>query len=593
MKRVEEKKKTDKGQEAKSKKKITWRQFFRLLIKAKIPWVHYLLSFILLLGVGTVVALLPEVEGRIAAGEIFDTNLVVRFILFSLVIIFSQVVSAYGLWVNTTFDRRMQKFTWRNFLQLPQRSYEAMQPSGLISRVTDDAGLASEIVSQVLSFIASLYGMVALVVVLFRANVTLALITLPVMVLSVVSYTVLRERGYSLGYQTQDAMAKMTGYLSERLRHIKYIKAMVQEDKEYLYGTDATTYKFEVDMKSVRYQALIRVVSEVSNILLMGFILIGGAVMLHKGEMDTATIIQFYIIAMELPTTIQATLFELMAVRKLQGSLEVVAGLGDLPREDRGKGQEPASLQDKISFEGVSFFYEEGGRKILNELDLDFYKGKTTAIVGPSGSGKTTILKLLERFYEPAEGRICYDGQPAGDFDLTLWRQKFGFIVQNSPLLEGTIRENMLYGARRDFSEEEFLNLAKKLKIYDFVQDLEEGFDSRIQTGCYNLSGGQRQRIAIARALFAEPEIMILDEAMSGLDSLTMREIGEELKDLLRGKTVIMVAHQLKTVCEADRIIVLSHEGVEARGSHDSLCAGGSDYYRLACEYQELLPARS
>ena len=238
-------------------------------------------------------------------------------------------------------------------------------------------------------------------------------------------------------------------------------------------------------------------------------------------------------------------------------------------------------LKEKIEFKDVKFSYEnEETKVVLNNMSFIIEKGKTTALVGPTGGGKTTICNLLPRFYKQDQGEILFDGIDSSKFNLVTLRDKIGIVSQDVFLFSGTIRENIVYG-NLSCSEEEMIEAAKKANIHQFIMSLEKGYDTDIGERGVRLSGGQKQRISIARAFLKNPEILILDEATSALDTVTEVLIQEAISRLSVGRTVLVVAHRLSTIKNADNIIVLTQNGIEESGTHEELLAKQGIYHDL------------
>ena len=222
-----------------------------------------------------------------------------------------------------------------------------------------------------------------------------------------------------------------------------------------------------------------------------------------------------------------------------------------------------------ISFENVSFRY--GDRDVIQNVSVIIPKGKVTAIIGPSGAGKTTLLSLLERLYTPNEGQLKFGETPVERIHLDQWRGATGYIQQSSPLLSGTIRENIVYGLDREAKDEEVIAAAKKARAYDFIMKLPQGFETELGQLGGKLSGGERQRIAIARMIIKDPSYLLLDEATSNLDAENETEVQAALSSMMEGRTAVVVAHNLRTVVNADNIIVMDQGRVQAVGTHQSL----------------------
>jgi ATP-binding cassette subfamily B protein len=247
--------------------------------------------------------------------------------------------------------------------------------------------------------------------------------------------------------------------------------------------------------------------------------------------------------------------------------------------QDSPKAVELGELKQAIRFENVSFGYENEAT-VLSGIDLTIRNGETVAFVGPSGAGKTTLCSLLPRFYEVADGRITVDGTDIRDVTLHSLRSQIGIVQQDVFLFAGTIRENLLYG-KLSASEDELWTAARQARLEEFIQSQPEGMDTVIGERGVKLSGGQKQRLAIARMFLKNPPILILDEATSALDTETEMMIQQSLSDLSRGRTTLVIAHRLATIKNADRIVVVTPDGIAEQGRHEELVGAGGIYTRL------------
>src|SRR5690625_1258670 len=227
-------------------------------------------------------------------------------------------------------------------------------------------------------------------------------------------------------------------------------------------------------------------------------------------------------------------------------------------------------IQAPIVFNHVSFAYEADDF-VLTNIQLTADLGKVTAIVGPSGSGKTTLFSLLERFYIPTDGEIKLGERPIQNFTLKSWREQIGYVAQESPLIAGTVRENITYGFSDKFSQAEIEKAAKMSYADQFIRELADGYDTEVGERGIKLSGGQRQRIGIARALLRDPKILLLDEATSSLDAKSEIAVQKALNNLMHGRTTLVIAHRLSTVMDADKIIFLDDGKITGSGTHEEL----------------------
>ncbi|MEO1236695.1 MAG: ATP-binding cassette domain-containing protein, partial [Planctomycetota bacterium] len=268
----------------------------------------------------------------------------------------------------------------------------------------------------------------------------------------------------------------------------------------------------------------------------------------------------------------------------LQNDLAALDRTLDLLEEDAEMPSPPGAIyldrdavRGHLVFEGVSFAYPRTDRPVFHGIDLEALPGQTVALVGPSGAGKTTLCNLVARFYDPTAGRVTLDGTDLRDIDVESYRRLLGVVEQDVFLFDGSIADNIGY-ANRDAPPEAIVEAAKLANAHGFILDTAHGYDTLIGERGVKLSGGQRQRLAIARAVLADPRILILDEATSNLDTESERLIQASLDTLMRGRTCFVIAHRLSTITHADQILVVNHGRILERGTHDELMAAGGTY---------------
>ena len=246
----------------------------------------------------------------------------------------------------------------------------------------------------------------------------------------------------------------------------------------------------------------------------------------------------------------------------------------------RKGGQAVSTFNNSIEFSNVSFCYREGV-DVLQNIDLTIEKGKVTAFVGASGSGKSSLINLILGLLEPTKGGITVDGVPLGTIDIESWNQRIGLVSQDSFIYHSTVKDNITFGDN-SFNEEEIINAAKVANAHDFIFDMKEGYETIVGERGMKLSGGQQQRISIARAILRRPDILIFDEATSALDNISEQMVQEAIQNLSENHTVVLIAHRLSTVKEADKIIVLNEGRIVEAGLHDELIKASGSYYKLS-----------
>ena len=318
-----------------------------------------------------------------------------------------------------------------------------------------------------------------------------------------------------------------------------------------------------------------------SDLLYLVVIFVGG-IFLINGKIDAGEFTAFvlYISMFLNPIHRFVALFE-----QLQEGMSGFSRFCDILAEPEEIDEGEIEINDikgDIVFDNVSFGYGdgEGAEFVISSLNLNVKAGKTLALVGPSGGGKSTLCNLIPRFYNVTEGRITVDGIDTKDITLKSLRRNIGIVSQTVFLFDGTVRENIAYGAG-EVTDEQIIAAAKKANIHEYIVTLKNGYETQVGERGVKLSGGQRQRIAIARVFLKNPKLLILDEATSALDNATEMQIQASLEELSRGRTVIVVAHRLSTVKNADEIVVLDKEGIVEQGTHDELLERGGEYKKL------------
>jgi ATP-binding cassette subfamily B protein len=260
--------------------------------------------------------------------------------------------------------------------------------------------------------------------------------------------------------------------------------------------------------------------------------------------------------------------------------LDILGEQTEMPDRPGAKVVTPETVEGRITFRDVSFAYAGNASPVLHDVNLDVRPGEMIALVGPSGAGKTTLCNLVARFYDPTAGAVALDGVDLRDVSVDSYRRLLGIVEQDTFLFDGTIAENIAYG-RRGATEEEIMRAASLANAHEFISKLADGYQSLIGERGVKLSGGQRQRLTIARAILADPRILILDEATSNLDTESERLIQGSLQSLMAGRTSFVIAHRLSTVAHADRILVLENGRIVEQGRHDELMQASGRYREM------------
>jgi subfamily B ATP-binding cassette protein MsbA len=378
------------------------------------------------------------------------------------------------------------------------------------------------------------------------------------------------------------AFAELGARLQESILSIRIVKSFSAEDHETNKLKDAIRAIIRINMKYGVFKHVERPTRETFNRLVEAGILLFAAYELISGRLDTSTFFMFLYIGRSImaPISDMGTTFTGIQ-NTLAASDRVFELFSERPKVVDGP-KKIVEFHKSIKIQDVSFAYEK--RKVLENINLEITKGETIALVGPSGAGKSTLSDLILRFYDPLEGSITIDGNDLRDLEQKSYRRLFGVVPQEALLFNTIVRENIAYGAE-GLNDDDIVRAASIANANDFIMELPKGYDTLVGDRGVRLSGGQRQRVAIARAIVSSPQILVLDEATSSLDSESEKLVQEATSRIIERCTAIVIAHRLSTVLHADRIVVLDRGRIIDHGRHDELQERCKLYNRL-CQLQ-------
>ncbi|MGF7534331.1 multidrug resistance ABC transporter ATP-binding protein/permease BmrA [Bacillus mexicanus] len=580
------------SQKQKSKSKL--RPFFALVKKTNPSYGKLAFALILSIVTTLVSLMIPLLTKQLVDGFSMSNLSGTQIGLIALVFFVQAGLSAYATYALNYNGQKiisgLRDLLWKKLIKLPVSYFDTNASGETVSRVTNDTMVVKELITTHISgFITGIISVIGSMTILFIMNWKLTLLVLIVVPLAALILFPIGRKMFSISRETQDETARFTGLLNQILPEIRLVKASNAEDVEYGRGKMGISSLFKLGVREAKVQSLVDpLISLVVMAALVAVIGYGG-MQVSSGELTAGALVAFilYLFQIIMPMGQITTFFT--QLQKSIGATERMIEILAEEEEDTAAGKQIENAHLPIQLERVSFGYKPD-QLILKEISAVIEAGKVTAIVGPSGGGKTTLFKLLERFYIPTAGTIRLGAEPVASYSLESWREHIGYVSQESPLMSGTIRENICYGLQREVLDTEIEKAAEMAYALNFIKELPDQFDTEVGERGIMLSGGQRQRIAIARALLRDPSILMLDEATSSLDSQSEKSVQQALDVLMEGRTTIVIAHRLSTVVDADQLLFVENGEITGRGTHHELMAS-HDLYRDFAEQQLKLNA--
>ena len=490
-------------------------------------------------------------------------------------------------WVGERILADLRKQLFGHLQKLSLGFYERNRAGVLISRMTNDVEAIDQLVTDGVTVLAqSTLTLGGTAVLLFVLDWQLALATLAVIPLMSVGTVLFRVRSARAYAAVRERLGLVTATLAEDIAGMRMVQAFVREQRATEnFRAVAGRYR-DANMQTVVLNALYFPFVSFLATLALAVVLGYGGHLYFAGAISLGTLFAFMLYVNNFFDPVQQLSQLYNTFLSAAAALDKIIGLLDEPPEvvDRPGARPLGRIEGEVRFEDVHFAYGlrggELGDEVLHGIDLDVPAGTTVALVGHTGAGKSTIAKLLARFYEPTSGRIAIDGRDLNDVTQASLRHQLGIVPQEGFLFAGTVAENIAFG-RPEARPEDIVRAAKTVGAHEFILRLEDGYETQLGERGSRLSLGQRQLVAFARALLADPRILILDEATSSVDIGTERTIERALRTLLADRTSFVIAHRLSTIRDADLIVVLEHGQVIEQGSHDELLARRGLYTSL------------
>ncbi|EKU48624.1 ABC transporter ATP-binding protein [Staphylococcus massiliensis] len=513
-------------------------------------------------------------------GELNTTMIVVIIIVFAL----NAILSGLGLYLLSKIGEKIiysiRSILWKHIIHLKMPFFDQNESGQLMSRLTDDTKVINNFISQKLPNLfpsaLTLIGSLVLLFIIDWQMTLLTFITIPVFILIMIPLGKVMQR---ISKDTQSEIANFSGLLGRVLTEMRLVKISNTEHVELNKAESNLVKIYHLGLRQAKITAIIQPISGLIMLLTIGIILGFGSYRVSSGAISAGNLVTmiFLVVQLSMPLVNLSTL--LTDYRRATGASNRIYEILHEPLEPIALPSEKHIETGNLAFENVNFSYDV--KPILKDVSFNVLKGKVTAFVGPSGSGKSTIFSLIERMYEIETGDITYNNHSIYDLSLSDWRRKIGYVMQSNAMMNGTIRDNILYGIDREVSDDELIEYTKLANCHDFILDFDQGYDTIVGERGLKLSGGQRQRIDIARSFVKNPDILLLDEATANLDSESERKIQDALETLMENRTTIVIAHRLSTIKKADQIIFLDQGEVTGKGGHHELMASHEKYQRF------------
>lgn len=555
--------------------------YFAILRGVKLPWLTILLSFAF-----SIIMMNAELQVANMTADIIDTSqsAINANKLFSYISV--AVMSAVCTIFSNYFTRKMEELIslrvrmklWDKIMHLPTRYYDEDNGEELVSRVTSDAEAPSSLFTMAVSCVVCIVTTVQAFMQLFDYHKTLAKYSLLIIPFTILASVIISILQFKLGIYSTVTLAGSTGYLAERVRNFRLIKSAVAEKWEQEKGIKTFKDMYKADFLNWLVVAAYQLSSSVFSIMFIFIVFVLGGQLVAKGEVTIGDLTGFYMVTGIVSLQLMQFFMNAGAVFGTFGTMNKITRVADLLSENVDGEKVPEVCAD-ITFDHVTFAYNEE-RDVLKDMTMRIPMGKVTAVIGGNGAGKSTVFKLITRLYEPENGEVRFGGENVALYNLTEWRDRFAYVFQKNPLVNGTVRENITYGLDREVSEEELIDVTKRANCFDCIMSKPNGFDEEVGLDGSDFSGGQRQCISIARAMLRNADYLLLDEATSNLDVLSEALVTEALDHLMENKTTIMIAHNYAATKNADHVIVMRDGTVEAEGSPEELLQT-NEYYKI------------
>lgn len=586
-------------------KPFNWKQMWRLLAYLKPYAKTYLPAAIIAMFISTAVRLIvPILIGKVAIDVAISeqnvTLLTYLVVVIGILYLLSYAGNVFRIkWVNilgqnVIYDIRQHLFS--HVQRLSHRFFDSRSAGSILVRIMNDINSLQELFTNgIINLLMDIVTLVGIIVILFVLSPKLALAIMVILPLMFYLTTKLRRTIRRSWQQVRIQQSRMNSHLNEGLQGIRITQSFSQEQEnsEYFHGVNKDNFNSwkEATKKSAMFRQFVELSNAIGTVILISY----GAYLILLGEnnggiaIGTFVSFAFFIGMFWEPISRLGQMYNQMLMA-MAASERIFEFLDERPNvQEKSDAHVFKDMKGEIVFDKVNFYYDKD-RIALNDISLTIHAGQTVALVGHTGSGKTTIANLISRFYDPTKGKVKIDNYDLREVQLDSLRQSISVVLQDTFIFSGTIMENIRFG-RPDASDEEVIRAAEVVGADEFIKRMANGYETEVEERGNILSAGERQLLSFARALLANPKILILDEATASIDTETEVKIQAALAKLLKGRTAIMIAHRLSTIRKADNIFVLENGNILESGNHDNLMKQGGEYYHLVKAQFQMLDA--
>ena len=571
----------------------------RLLSYVK-PYKKEMVITLIVMLVSSIASLMGPYLVKIAMDENIPSKdmrgLVLICIIFVTTIVISSICMKYKIktmtFVGQSVVRNIRSDLFNHPQKLPFSYYDSRPHGKILVRVVNYVNSLSDLLSNglinLLTDLFSIFVIIGFMVFISPKLTLICMIGMPILAL-VVALLAKVQRITTQRYSNKQS--NLNAYIQESISGMKVTQAFVRErvnaEKfKVVSGENRSTWMTAVKYQLMLWPAIDNIsVFTVSLVYLVGIKAIGEVITIGTLVAFVGYIWRFWNPIVNISNFYNTLIMAMAYLERIFETLDEEVSISNLPN-----AYEMPSIEGNIEFKNVVFKYEDEEREILKNVSFKVNAGETIALVGPTGAGKTTIINLLSRFYDVTKGEVIIDNNNIRNVTLSSLREQMGVMLQDTFIFSGTILENIRYG-NLSATEEEIINASKAVRAHEFIINLKDGYNTQVNERGSRLSVGQRQLISFARALLADPKILILDEATSSIDTKTEKALQEGLDRLLKGRTSFVIAHRLSTIKNADRIMVINDGRIVEQGTHDELINNHGEYYNLYMAQYEIMNA--